>query len=128
MINNSIRARRTIAGLSVVLLGGAGLWLGAVGPGQRRRPQTCHGLTATIVGTSGADELNGTSGRDVIVGLGGNDEIDGNGGNDVICARRRQRRGRRRARQRLHLRRHRSRRVDGESGRDTMWGGSGRTT
>ena len=30
MINNSIKARRTIAGLSVALLGGAGLWLGAV--------------------------------------------------------------------------------------------------
>ena len=53
MINNSIRARRTIAGLSVVLLGGAGLWLGAVAPASAAAAQTCHGLTATIVGTSG---------------------------------------------------------------------------
>jgi Ca2+-binding RTX toxin-like protein len=45
---------------------------------------TCHGESATIVGTSGADNLHGTSGHDVIVGRGGNDVIDGRGGNDTI--------------------------------------------
>lgn len=45
----------------------------------------CNGLTATIVGTGGADVLMGTAGRDVIQGLGGNDRIFGFAGNDVIC-------------------------------------------
>ena len=52
----------------------------AVGPGP-----TCEGLTATIVGTEGADSLAGTPGSDVIVGLGGDDVISGNAGDDVIC-------------------------------------------
>jgi predicted alpha/beta hydrolase family esterase len=47
--------------------------------------QTCQGLTATIVGTDGNDQLRGTPGDDVIVGLAGNDVIRGEGGNDVIC-------------------------------------------
>jgi uncharacterized repeat protein (TIGR01451 family) len=46
---------------------------------------TCHGLPATIVGTSGNDVLKGTTGNDVIVGSGGNDRIIGNGGTDTIC-------------------------------------------
>ncbi|WP_089718741.1 putative Ig domain-containing protein, partial [Candidatus Entotheonella palauensis] len=45
----------------------------------------CFGQLATIVGTSGSDELVGTSGDDVIMGLGGNDFIRGRGGNDLIC-------------------------------------------
>lgn len=45
----------------------------------------CHGVRATIVGTSGADTLQGTGGRDVIVGRGGNDTIHGGGGADLIC-------------------------------------------
>jgi Ca2+-binding RTX toxin-like protein len=46
---------------------------------------TCHGHTATIVGTSGRDTIEGTPADDVIVGLGLRDHIDGNGGNDIIC-------------------------------------------
>lgn len=46
---------------------------------------TCFGEPATIVGTSGDDELEGTKTRDVIVGLGGTDEIHGRGGDDLIC-------------------------------------------
>ena len=46
---------------------------------------TCNGLTATIVGTSGADDIEGTAGNDVIVGLAGDDQIRGKGGDDTIC-------------------------------------------
>jgi VCBS repeat-containing protein len=45
----------------------------------------CDGRAATIVGTSGSNNITGTSGNDVIAGLGGNDTIDGNSGNDIIC-------------------------------------------
>jgi RTX calcium-binding nonapeptide repeat (4 copies) len=46
----------------------------------------CQGRQATIVGTSGSDNLVGTAGRDVIVARGGSDDIESRGGNDVICA------------------------------------------
>jgi Ca2+-binding RTX toxin-like protein len=46
---------------------------------------TCAGLTATIVGTAGSDNLIGTPGPDVIAGLEGTDNIQGLGGDDVIC-------------------------------------------
>jgi hypothetical protein len=45
----------------------------------------CEGKVATIVGTSGPDQLRGTPGPDVIAGLGGDDELHGDGGNDTIC-------------------------------------------
>jgi RTX calcium-binding nonapeptide repeat (4 copies) len=45
----------------------------------------CFGKPATIVGTSGKDQLLGSSQRDVIVGRGGNDLIVGRGGNDLLC-------------------------------------------
>ncbi len=51
---------------------------GAAAPG-------CHGLPATIVGTSGPDTIEGTAGGDVIVGRGGGDAINGMGGDDTIC-------------------------------------------
>ena len=46
---------------------------------------TCHGVTATIVGTSGSDEIKGTPHRDVIQAKGGDDQIAGLGGDDIIC-------------------------------------------
>jgi RNA polymerase sigma factor (sigma-70 family) len=46
---------------------------------------TCEGLSATIVGTNGADVLQGTGGDDIIAGLGGDDLLRGHGGNDVLC-------------------------------------------
>jgi Ca2+-binding RTX toxin-like protein len=46
----------------------------------------CLGRVATIVGTSGDDELVGTAGPDVIVGRGGEDFIEGGAGDDRICA------------------------------------------
>jgi Ca2+-binding RTX toxin-like protein len=45
----------------------------------------CFGKPATIVGTSGRDEIEGTGKADVIVGLQGNDTIIGFGGSDRIC-------------------------------------------
>lgn len=47
--------------------------------------QTCEGLPATIVGTTGNDRLLGTSGNDVIVALDGNDLIEAGDGNDTVC-------------------------------------------
>lgn len=47
---------------------------------------TCHGETATVVGTADDDELQGTKHRDVIVSLGGYDTIHALGGDDVICS------------------------------------------
>jgi N-acetylneuraminic acid mutarotase len=49
-------------------------------------PGTCYGFDATLIGTTGNDDLVGTPGRDVILGLGGNDRIAAGGGDDVICA------------------------------------------
>jgi Ca2+-binding RTX toxin-like protein len=54
-------------------------------PASDASTPTCAGRPATIVGTSGNDNLTGTAGDDVIVGLQGNDIIHGGGGSDVIC-------------------------------------------
>lgn len=54
-------------------------------PSAAAAPVKCHGRVATIVGTTGDDQLTGTSGVDVIAGLGGNDNTKGGGGDDVIC-------------------------------------------
>jgi Ca2+-binding RTX toxin-like protein len=50
------------------------------------RHEFCRGRQATLVGTSGNDELVGTSGEDVIAGLEGDDVIRGLSGKDVVCA------------------------------------------
>jgi hypothetical protein len=46
----------------------------------------CGRFEATIVGTSGADQIVGTPGNDVIAARGGADQIQGRGGLDLICA------------------------------------------
>jgi hypothetical protein len=46
----------------------------------------CKGKDATLVGTSGKDNIVGTSGNDVIVARGGNDRINAKGGKDLVCA------------------------------------------
>jgi CSLREA domain-containing protein len=46
---------------------------------------SCNGVTATLVGTEGADKLSGTPGADVIVALGGKDTVRGLAGKDRLC-------------------------------------------
>ena len=48
-------------------------------------PAPCAGLTPTIVGTGGADQLTGTAAADIIDALAGNDVVRALGGNDVVC-------------------------------------------
>jgi Ca2+-binding RTX toxin-like protein len=45
----------------------------------------CKGKPATILGTTGNDQVVGTAGPDVIAALGGNDKVSGLGANDLIC-------------------------------------------
>lgn len=59
----------------------------------------CLGKKATIIGTTGRDELAGTPRRDVIAALGGKDVVRGFAGKDLIC---------------------------GGKGRDRLFGGPGR--
>ena len=80
-VMRAIKVGSVSAGAAIV----AAISLGASGGVSAAQPATCGGLTATIVGTSGADELVGTPGVDVIVGLGGDDFILGLAGHDVLC-------------------------------------------
>lgn len=57
----------------------------AVGSSAGAGARSCLDRKATIVGTSGADNLYGTNGSDVIVGGKGRDQIHGLGGDDFIC-------------------------------------------
>jgi len=53
---------------------------------QAAAPAMCKGHVATLVGTSGGDQIVGTPARDVIQARGGADEIRARGGNDLVCA------------------------------------------
>ena len=48
-------------------------------------PPLCRGTSATIVGSTGKDNLTGSPFADVIVGLQGKDTINGANGKDLIC-------------------------------------------
>ncbi len=80
-MNPTVRRRSSVSGVVLLV---ATLSVGFAAPAAAAA-QTCNGREATIVGTSGADELHGTSGDDVIVGLGGKDFIVGRTGRDLIC-------------------------------------------
>jgi Ca2+-binding RTX toxin-like protein len=69
-----------VAAVAVIVLGGGGFLVA-----QDTAPATCDGRTATVVGTSGNDDLVGTPGPDVIAGLAGSDVVAGLGGDDVLC-------------------------------------------
>lgn len=62
----------------------AALPLGLTGSAHADTP-TCAGMTATIVGTDGNDNLVGTSGADIVYLGNGNDRFVGGNGDDVIC-------------------------------------------
>jgi uncharacterized repeat protein (TIGR01451 family) len=47
---------------------------------------SCRGVTATLTGTAGADNIVGTAAADVIVALGGGDVIVSLAGADLVCA------------------------------------------
>lgn len=76
--------RRSMAVTGATVLIGALIWPG-IAYGSFAAP-TCLGKRATIVGTTGPDELRGTRRADVIVAAGGNDTVLGRGGNDRICS------------------------------------------
>jgi Ca2+-binding RTX toxin-like protein len=79
--------------LAIILSG-----LVVVGSSSGAGPRMCFDRKATIVGTSGTDNIYGTSRSDVIVGGRGDDQLHGLGGDDFLC---------------------------GEGGRDILTGGSG---
>lgn len=58
--------------------------LGLVAPAQAAAP-TCRGLSATIVGTTGNDDLQGTPLPDVVWLGPGDDRFRGDSGNDIVC-------------------------------------------
>lgn len=71
-----------LAGAVVLMLT---VFAGLPAPPASAAGPTCAGRPATVVGTSGPDELTGTRGPDVIVGLGGDDTVLAKGGRDVVC-------------------------------------------
>lgn len=46
---------------------------------------TCHGRTATLIGTNEGELLDGSPKADVIYAAGGNDVVRGGAGNDIVC-------------------------------------------
>jgi len=86
--------RTAVSRLRLAALGGAAAAslaatlvasLAAPGAALASAVPTCDGRPATVVGTSGDDQLHGTAGPDVIVGLGGDDRINGGAGDDLLC-------------------------------------------
>jgi Ca2+-binding RTX toxin-like protein len=53
--------------------------------GLEVEPPRCGRKTATIVGTTGEDDIVGSRFADVIATLGGPDTVKGGAGSDVIC-------------------------------------------
>ena len=85
--NSSISKLLLSLGVITATLLSTMVWLSAPAaiPALAQTATTCNGVAATIVGSSGSDDIEGTSGRDVIATLGGDDKIRGEGGNDLIC-------------------------------------------
>lgn len=68
-----------------VLVGALAITPALVAPPSQALAATCHGKTATIVGTDGDDTITGTLLPDVVSLGPGNDRYNNPGGNDVIC-------------------------------------------
>ncbi len=77
----SARLLALLSGASLVI---AGVVAGVPTAAHAATP-TCRGLTATIVGTAGDDDLDGTPLADVVWLGPGNDKFRGDSGDDVIC-------------------------------------------
>lgn len=82
-VGPTVSFKRPVAAAAAMLLGLTTIPIAAL-PAVAS-VETCEGLAATIVGTSGPDFLVGTSHDDVIVGGAGDDVLRGGGGDDVIC-------------------------------------------
>ena len=78
-----VRTKTILAACIVLTLGLSGVLV--AGPAAGAGSRTCLNRKATIVGTSGSDNIYGTNGSDVIVGGRGNDQLHGLGGDDYIC-------------------------------------------
>jgi Ca2+-binding RTX toxin-like protein len=85
--NSSISKLLLYLGVTTATLLSTMVWLSvpAAIPALAQTAATCNGVAATIVGSSGSDDIEGTPGRDVIATLGGDDKIRAEGGNDLIC-------------------------------------------
>jgi Ca2+-binding RTX toxin-like protein len=85
--NSSISKLLLSLGVITATLLSTTVWLTAPAaiPALAQTAATCNGVAATIVGSSGSDDIEGTPGRDVIATLGGDDKIRAEGGNDLIC-------------------------------------------
>lgn len=70
---------------AAIVSGAVALGIAALSAPAQSAVATCAGVTATIVGTDGADRLTGTPGDDVIAGLDGADVIVAGAGNDLVC-------------------------------------------
>jgi hypothetical protein len=77
---DSMKFLATLAAMAIVAVGSFVMSASASAAAH------CHGLTATMTGTTGSDHIVGTSHRDVIVARAGNDFVRSAGGRDVICA------------------------------------------
>jgi Tol biopolymer transport system component len=67
-------------------------------PDYARKSEQCQGKAASVIGTSGEDDLSGFEFKDVIQALADDDSASGKDGNDVMC---------------------------GKGGKDTLGGGAG---
>src|SRR5919201_1027349 len=90
MVTRFLSGSKTLRIVAVLTLGGlySLLRLGA-GPASAHAlasaagGHSCHGFSATIVGTTGADNLTGTPGNDDLQGDAGDDDLDGGSGDDL---------------------------------------------
>jgi Ca2+-binding RTX toxin-like protein len=74
-----------VAVLAVVLVVAWGTTITGAAPAAAEDAPICNGITATIVGTDGDDDLTGTGGDDVVWLGPGDDTFVSYGGTDTVC-------------------------------------------